>query len=50
MAHGPSWIFFQKTINYLLAYFIVQNFKKIYGTDPKLLRCTIIRPKIAYLP
>ena len=40
-----------KTINinfiYLLAPFILQNFKKILGANPELWGCAIFKPKIA---
>ena len=57
---GPKWsicpkqIFFWKIINiiliYLLAPFIVQNFKKILPADPELWGCTIFGPKMAHFP
>ena len=46
--------FFWKIINiiliYLLAPFIVQNFKKILPADPELWGCTIFGPKMAHFP
>ena len=57
---GPKWsicpkqIFFWKIINiiliYLLAPFIVQNFKKILPADPELWGCAIFGPKMAHFP
>ena len=57
---GPEWpicpeqIFFWKIINiifiYLLAPFIVQNFKKILPADPELWGCAIFGPKMAHFP
>ena len=57
---GPKWstcskqIFFGKFINiivfYLLAPFIVQNFKKILSVDPELGGCAIFGSKMAHLP
>ena len=38
------------TFIYLLALFIVQNFKKILTADPQLRGCAIFRAKIAHLP
>ena len=35
---------------YLLAPFIVQNFKKILPTDEDLWGCTIFGPKMAHFP
>ena len=35
---------------YLLAPFIMQNFKKILPADPELWRCAIFGPKMAHLP
>ena len=50
---GPKQIFLVQTIIitfiYLLALFIVQNFKKI-PADPELLGCTIFGLKMAHLP
>ena len=46
--------FFWKIINiiliYLLAPFIVQNFKKILPADPELWGCAIFGPKMAHFP
>ena len=46
--------FFGKIINitliYLLAPFIVQNFKKILPADPELWGCAIFGPKMAHFP
>ena len=60
MVHFPKWEFFLKTfffwkiINiiliYLLAPFIVQNFKKILPADPELWGCAIFGPKMAHFP
>ena len=57
---GPKWsicpkhFFFSKIIDitliYLLAPFIVQNFKKILPADPELWGCTISGPKMAHFP
>ena len=57
---GPKWsiwpkqFFFWKIINiiliYLLASFIVQNFKKILPRDPESWGCTIFGPKMANFP
>ena len=57
---GPKWsispkqIFFWKIIKiiliYLLAPFIVQNFKKILTMDPELWGCAIFAPKMAHFP
>ena len=51
---APNKIFFWKIINiiliYLLAPFIVQNFKKILPADPELWGCTIFGPKMAHFP
>ena len=45
--------FSQKTTNkifmYLLAPFILQNFKKILRADPELWECAIFEPKMAHL-
>ena len=38
------------TFIYLLALFIVQNFKKILTANPKLWGCTIFGPKMVHLP
>ena len=38
------------TLIYLLALFIVQNFKKIFTTGPKLRRCAIFGPKVVLFP
>ena len=55
---GPKWsicpnFFFWKIINiiliYLLAPFIVQNFKKILPVDPELWGCTTFGPKMVHL-
>ena len=47
-------IMFWKIINtiliYLLAPFIVQNFKNIVQADPQLWGCTIFEPKMAHFP
>ena len=53
--NGPfATIFFCKIINiiliYLLAPFIVQNFKKILPADPELWGCTIFGPKMVHFP
>ena len=51
---APSKFFFWKIINiiliYLLAPFIVQNFKKILPADPELWGCAIFGPKMAHFP
>ena len=48
----PQTIFFWKIINiiliYLLAHFIVQNFKKILPADPELWGCAIFGPKMTH--
>ena len=48
------FFFFLKIINitliYLLAPFIVQNFKKILPADPELWGCAIFGPKMAHFP
>ena len=48
-----KWIFSWKTTNkifmYLLAPFILQNFKKILRADPELWGCAIFGPKMAHL-
>ena len=51
---AQKWdFFFRKNINtifmYLLAPFIVQNFKNIRRANPKLWGCAIFRPKMACL-
>ena len=38
------------TFIYLLALFIVQNFKKILTVNPELWGCTIFGPKMVHLP
>ena len=49
----PKWIFSRKTTNkifmYLLAPFILQNFKKILRANPELWGCAIFGPKMAHL-
>ena len=51
---GESKNLFRKTINiifkYLLATFIVENFKKFLSVDPELWGCLIIGPKMLNLP
>ena len=51
---APNKNFFWKIINiiliYLLAPFIVQNFKKILPADPELWGCAIFGPKMAHFP
>ena len=51
---APKQIFFCKIINiiliYLLAPFIVQNFKKILPADPELWGCAIFGPKMTHFP
>ena len=51
---APNKIFFWKIINitlmYLLAPFIVQNFKKILMVDPELRGSTILWPKMGHFP
>ena len=51
---APNKKFFWKIINitliYLLAPFIVQNFKKILTADPELRGSTILWPKMAHFP
>ena len=57
---GPKWsicpkqFLFRKILNiiliYLLARFIVQNFKKILHADPELWGCAIFGPKLAHFP
>ena len=49
---APNKIFFlEKNINilffYLMAPFIVQNFKKILPADPELWRCAIFGPNLS---
>ena len=50
----PKQTFFWKiiiiTLIYLLALFIVQNFKKIVPADPELWGCATFGPKIAHFP
>ena len=50
----PNKVFLVQTIIinfiYLLAFFIVQNFKKILTADPELWGCTILGPKMVHLP
>ena len=53
--NGPiAPIFFWKIINiiliYILAPFIVQNFRKILPLDPELWECAIFGPKMADFP
>ena len=56
---GPKWFIYPKQflskINniifiYLLASFIVQNFKKVLPADPELWGCAIFGQKMAHLP
>ena len=54
MAH-LSWKFFLVqtiivTFIYLLAFFIVQNWKKNLTADPEIWGCTILEPKMVHLP
>ena len=55
--NGPfvlNKFFLIQTINitfiYLLAFFIVQNLKKILKADPELWRRAILGPKMVHLP
>ena len=52
-SNRPKWLFSRKTTNkisvYLLAPFILQNFKKILRADPELWGCAIFGPKMAHL-
>ena len=55
--NGPFFLnnfFLVQTINitliYLLAFFIVQNLKKIFKADPELWGCAILGPKMVHLP
>ena len=58
---GPKWsicpeqnFFWKKIINiffiYLLAPFVVQNFKNFFSADPELWGCTILGSKMDHLP